>query len=278
MEPNNTAIRTALWRALHVKIDTPPLIFEDELGLRLADPPPGWESRPDMDPEFTKRLRASMVARARFVEDLLAQEVTSGIHQYVIIGAGLDTFAFRNPELASLVEIFEIDQTETLQWKEKRLTEIGLSIPKNLHFVSVDFEVDSWLLKLTRSGFDPHKPGFFSCTGVSLYLSKVAISSLLEQITHLQSGTVIAITLYLPLDLLEEPDRYLHQIAEKGAREAGTPFHSFFTSEEILQLAERMKFRKFETIDHIELRKRYFEARTDGFTVASGEVFLVGLV
>src|SRR5437773_6391757 len=98
--PDNTAVRVALWRALHVEVDSPPHVLEDEVGLKLAAPDDGWRSRPDMSP-FTRPFRASIVARARFIEDLVAEQVAHGVGQYVILGAGLDTFAQRRPELAS---------------------------------------------------------------------------------------------------------------------------------------------------------------------------------
>src|SRR6187397_1051980 len=99
--PDNTAVRVALWRALHAQIDSPPHIIEDEIGLRLIAPEDDWRHRPDMDPNFTKPFRASIVARARFIEDLLLQQAQRGIGQYVILGAGLATFAQRRPEIGS---------------------------------------------------------------------------------------------------------------------------------------------------------------------------------
>src|SRR4051812_2135045 len=107
--PDNTAIRTALWRALHVEIDPPPHVFEDTVGLKLAAPEAGWQGRPDMS-SFTKPFRASIVGRARFVEDLVLEQVARGVGQYVILGAGLDTFAQRRSDLASRLRVFEIDQ------------------------------------------------------------------------------------------------------------------------------------------------------------------------
>ena len=107
--PDNTAVRVALWRALHVEVDSPPHVLEDEVGLKLVAPDVGWRSRPDMSP-FTRPFRASIVARARFIEDLVAEQAASGVGQYVILGAGLDTFAQRRPELASRLLVFEIDR------------------------------------------------------------------------------------------------------------------------------------------------------------------------
>ena len=111
--PDSTAVRTALWRAMHVGVDAKPPVFEDEVGLELIAPGDEWRQRPDMHPQFTKRLRASVVARARFTEDLILDQYQKGMSQYVILGAGLDTFAQRRPEVASKLEIFEIDQPDT---------------------------------------------------------------------------------------------------------------------------------------------------------------------
>ena len=114
---DQTAVRVALWRALHVQIDPPPHVLEDEIGLRLADPDDGWRRRPDMDAQGTRPFRASIVARARFIEDLLAEEVAGGVDQYVLLGAGLDTFAQRRPELASRLRMFEVDRPGPQEWK-----------------------------------------------------------------------------------------------------------------------------------------------------------------
>jgi len=108
--PDSTAVRVALWRAVHVQMDPPPHVLEDEIGLRLAAPEEGWRRRPDMDLHFTSRFRASIVARARFIEDLVVEQVGRSIGQYVILGAGLDTFAQRRPEIASRLLVFEVDQ------------------------------------------------------------------------------------------------------------------------------------------------------------------------
>src|SRR2546430_2907916 len=107
---DSTAIRVALWRAMHVQVDAPPHVFVDEIGLRLAAPDEGWRGRPDMDPHGTRPFRASIVARARFIEDLVVEQAGHGVGQYVILGAGLDTFAQRRPEIASRLLVFEVDQ------------------------------------------------------------------------------------------------------------------------------------------------------------------------
>lgn len=278
IEPDNTAVRTALWRALHVQIDAEPHILEDEIGLKLIAPEDEWRQRPDMDPHFLRRLRASMVARARFIEDLIIEQSKQGIGQYVILGAGLDTFAQRRPEIASKLQIFEIDQPGTQIWKQRRLIELGFGIPEWLHFVSVDFEISSWWEHLLKAGFEVSKPVFISCAGVSLYLTKAAITSTLNQIAALKSDSKLAMAFYLPLELLDEEDKPLQQISGKGARASGTPFISFFTQNEILALASEAGFRNFKTISSKDLAKRYFADRTDNLSPASGEEFLLATI
>jgi methyltransferase (TIGR00027 family) len=278
VEPDNTAVRVALWRAMHVQIDPSPHIIEDEIGFKLIAPDSEWRQRPDMNPDFTKRLRASMVARSRFIEDLVMEQHKHGINQYVILGAGLDTFAQRRPEIAAQLQIFEIDQPDTQVWKQQRLIELGFDIPKWLHFVSVNFETTSWWEQLINAGFDPGKPAVVACTGVSLYLTKEAIFTTLRQITTLASGSKLAMTFYLPLELMEEEDKFLQQIAEKGARAAGTPFISFFSPEEMLALTREAGFKDVEVVSAGDLTKRYFVGRTDNLRPASGEEFLVATI
>ena len=152
------AVRVALWRAMHVDVDAPPHVIEDEIGLKLADPDEGWRRRPDMDPQGTSPFRASIVARARFVEDLVVEQAGQGIGQYVLLGAGLDTFAQRRPEIASGLRVFEIDRPGPQAWKRQRLIDLGLPIPAWLRFVPVDFEAGSWRKALAAAGFDAGSP------------------------------------------------------------------------------------------------------------------------
>ncbi len=274
-EPDSTAVRTALWRAMHVQVDAKPHIVEDDKGLKLIAPSDDWRQRPDMHPLFTKRLRASIVARARFIEDLIIEKSQKGISQYVILGAGLDTFAQRRPDIASNLQIFEIDKPGTQTWKQHRLIETGFGIPQGLHFVSVNFETSSWWKELLKAGFNISKPTVVTCTGVSLYLTKEAIISTLKKIATLAPGSKLAMAFYLPMELIDEEDKPLQLIAEKGAREAGTPFVSFFAPNEILALAGDAGFKETKTISTKDMEQLYFVGRTDHLLPASGEVFLL---
>ena len=272
-EPDSTAARTALWRALHVQVDAKPHILEDEIGLELIAPPDDWQERPDM--KYTKRLRASIVARARFIEDLIIEQSEKGMGQYIILGAGLDTFAQRRPDIASGLQIYEIDQPATQSWKQQRLMELDFGIPEWLHFVPVDFETSSWWEQLLKAGFDINKPAVVACTGVSLYLTKDAITATLIQIATLAPGSKLAMTFYLPMELIDEEDQPMQQMAEKGARDAGTPFISFFSMDEISKLASDAGFKEVRTISTKDMEQFYFTNRADDLLPASGEVFLL---
>ncbi|MDR2146687.1 MAG: class I SAM-dependent methyltransferase [Tannerella sp.] len=276
IEPDNTAVRTALWRALHVQADAKPSIIEDEVGLQLIAPPDGWKERPDM--KFTKRIRASIIARTRFIEDLIMEKSRQGIEQYVILGAGLDTFAQRHPDMASKLQIYEIDRAGTLVWKRRRLVELGFGIPGNLHLTPVDFEHESWFQQLLRAGFDAEKPAVVVCTGVTLYLTKEAIVSTLQQLAEFASGSTFAVTFNLPVELINDEDKPLIEMSIKGARESGTPMISFLSPEEILTLARNAKLKNAGIISTRDMEQRYFAGRTDHLLPAEGEVFLLAAI
>ena len=264
--PESTAVRVALWRALHVQVDAPPHVLEDEIGLRLAAPDEGWQRRPDMDPHAMSLFRASIVARARFIEDLVVEQAENGVGQYVILGAGLDTFAQRRPEIASRLLVFETDQSGPQAWKRQRLIELGYGIPEWLRLVSVDFEAgENWWQRLAAAGFDATKPAVVASTGVSMYLTKDTVANTLRQVAALASGSTLAMTFLLPLELADPEVRPGLQMAEKGARASGTPFLSFFTPAEMLALARKSGFREARHVSAADLSQRYFTGRADGF-------------
>ena len=263
--PDGTAVRVALWRALHVEIDPPPHIFEDQIGVKLAAPEEDWRHRPDMAPERTRLFRASIVARARFIEDLVVQQASRGVGQYVILGAGLDTFAQRRPELASRLAVFEVDRPGPQKWKRQRLVDLGFGIPEWLHFVPVDFEAgDDWRERLASAGFDARKSAVVASTGVSMYLTRDANLETLRQVAALATGTTLAMTFVLPFDLADPALRRGLERAAEGARANGTPFLSFFTPPEILALARDAGFRRTAHVSASDLTERYFADRTDG--------------
>ena len=274
--PDHTAVRVALWRALHVQLDSPPHVLDDEVGLRLIAPEEGWRSRPDMDPQRSRLSRASIVARARFIEDLIEARADQGSSQVVLLGAGLDTFAQRRPELASRLQIYEVEQPGTQVWKRARLQALGFEIPPWLHLVPVDFEANqSWLEQLVGAGFDPQRPSVLTSTGVAMYLSKEALMAMFRQVASLAPGSTFAMSFMLPFEFLPPEERAGLEAAARGAAASGTPFISFFVPDQILALARQAGFKDVAHVSAAQLTERYFAGRSDGLRPSSGEELLV---
>ncbi|MHC3472963.1 class I SAM-dependent methyltransferase [Streptomyces sp. 7R007] len=273
--PDHTAVRVALWRALHLYADPPPHVVEDDLGLRLADPGDGWRERPDMDVAATRRTRASIVARARFVEDLVVERVARGVDQYVVLGAGLDTFAQRRADVAAGgLRVFEVDQPGPQAWKRQRLADLGLEAPAWLRFVPVDFEGD-WWGRLLAAGLDAGKPAVVASAGVTMYLTEEAIAATFRLVATLAAGSTLVTTFLRPIEDVEPEERAQLRVAMKGARAAGTPFLSFRRPEQMLALARETGFRDARHVSAADLEKRYFTDRTDGVRPSRGEELLV---
>ena len=214
---------------------------------------------------FTRPFRASILARARFVEDLVMEQVARGVGQYVILGAGLDTFSQRRPELASKLRVFEVDQPGPQEWKRQRLIDLGLGIPPFLRLVPVDFEAgDAWWERLAESGFDSTRPAVVASTGVSMYLTNDAIMETLRQVAALAPCSTLAMSFMLPIELLDPEIRPGVERAAEGARASGTPFISFFTPTEMLALARDAGFKEVQHVSADLLARRYFAARADG--------------
>jgi len=277
--PDGTAVRVALWRAMHVQVDPPPHVLDDETGLRLAAPDDDWRLRPDMDSLGTSRIRASVVARARFIEDLVAEQAGRGVGQYLILGAGLDTFAQRRPEIASGLRVFEVDQPGPQAWKRQRLIELGFGIPEWLRLVPADFEAGwSWWERLTGAGFDPGQPAVVVSTGVTMYLTREAITETLRRLASLAPGSTLAMTFMLPLELVEPAERRGREMTERSARASGTPFLSFFAPAEMLALAREAGFMQVRHVAATSLTERYFAGRADGLRPSSAEELLVATI
>jgi methyltransferase (TIGR00027 family) len=275
-EPDNTAIRTALWRAMHVEVDAAPPVIADVVGLQLAAPDANWRDRGDMHPMGTRGFRAAIVARARFIEDLVEQQADAGVDQYVILGAGLDTLAQRRPDLGARIQVFEIDQPGTQAWKRRRLVETGLGVADWLHLVPVDFESgESWWDGLAASGFDPARPAVVASTGVSMYLTKDATAATLRQLAGLAPRSTVAMTFLLPMGLVDEADRPGLEMSSRGAAASGTPFVSFYAPDEMVALAREAGFGEVEHVSSTTLADRYFSGRSDGLRPSTGEDLIV---
>jgi methyltransferase (TIGR00027 family) len=231
----------------------------------LLAPDEGWRLRGDMDPQFTRPFRAAIVARARFIEDLVIEQAGRGLSPYVILGAGLDSFVQRRPEITSRLTVFEIDRPGPQAWKRQRLIELGFGSSDRLRYVPVDFEAGgSWRDGLETAGYDVGKPAIVVSTGVSMYLTKDANAATLRQVAAFAPGSTFAMTFLLPLELSDPEVRPGLEIAQKGARASRTPFLSFFTPPEIVVLARKAGFREARHVPATDLTQRYFAGRTDG--------------
>ena len=291
-QPDATAVRVALWRALHVLVDAPPHVVDDLIGLQIADPPADWRQRPDMNPDWTRGFRASIVARARFTEDFVIDAVAGsgagkamasdrgedniGVGQYVLLGAGLDSFVQRHPELAARLRVFEIDRPGPQAWKAQRLQALGAGAPDWLAFVPVDFEAgQTWPAELARAGFDAAAPAILGSMGVSMYLSQEANLAMLREVAAFAPGSTLLMTFQLPRDLIAPADLPARDLAEKGARASGTPFVSFYSPAQALALAREAGFREASHVSGLDLAHRYFPMRPDHLWPSTGEDLLI---
>jgi methyltransferase (TIGR00027 family) len=241
--PVLTARIAAAMRASHLLVDGQPPIFRDDFALGLsdfnADEAVAMTSRHD-DPAIGAVFRVSAVVRARFTEEEVELAVRRGIHQYVILGAGLDSFAWRRSDLSTALEIYEVDHPGTQAYKRERLESQGLAVPANLHFVAVDFTAGADLASaLGEAGFDLCTTTAWSWLGVIVYLTREQIGETLHQLAHLSSsGSVLVADFILDQSLMDDVARAADDIGRPGAASLGEPYVSTFDTTEITALFE----------------------------------------
>jgi methyltransferase (TIGR00027 family) len=246
-------------------------VLDDTLGLRIAGVDgDDWQKRPDMDPERTRSSRSSIVARARATEEMVT---SSGARQYVVLGAGLDTFAQRSK---GPVRVFEVDAPATSAWKRERLDELGLLDPERLRLVPVDFEAgESWLDKVVAAGLDPATPTVVSMLGVTMYLTREAISATLRAAASLAAGSVMVFSYSRPVEMAPPEIRPILEGAAKGAAASGHPWLSLLTPDEAASLARDAGFGDVHTVTSADLHNRYFADRHDGLSPVGGEDLVI---
>lgn len=261
-KPSRTALRVALRRAAHQLYDAQPLVFADPvavpiLGDTYAEELRRTPTRPDRP--FSVALRAFLVARSRYAEDSLAKAVSSGLTQYVLLGAGLDTFAHRNPY--PQLRVFEVDHPATQAWKQELLADGNLPLPANLIYAPVDFEHQMLPEQLRAAGFDPELPAFFAWLGVVPYLTADAFRSTLGFIGSMPSGSGVVMDYGQPRDALPFFEKLAHDSLASRVALAGEPFQLFFTPAEMA--TELTAFHTIEDLGSDEINARYFAGRTD---------------
>jgi methyltransferase (TIGR00027 family) len=270
--PSTTALRVAMRRAAHQIFDDPkvfhdplalPILGEENVSALQSDPK--WSEQTP----FSSRLRASLAARSRYAEDELQIAVLRGIHQYVVLGSGLDTFAYRHPYSEDVLHVFEVDHPATQIWKRTLLEEAGIPIPPTLTFSPVDFETQTLEEGLRRAGFDANKCAFFSWLGVTMYLTSAAITATLAFVSSLPVGSGIVFDYMISPSLLNPTARQaFNRLAERVAM-AGEPFQTFFDPSLLERSLRGMGFGQIEDLGAEEMNARYFQGRRDNLTVGS---------
>jgi methyltransferase (TIGR00027 family) len=270
--PSTTAQRVAMRRAAHQLLDDPK-VFDDPVALRII----GKESASTLqtDPRqfeaapLSPYLRAFVAARSRYAEDELAHSVRRGVSQYVILGAGLDTFAYRNPYPEGMLHVFEVDHPTTQTWKRERLEEIGIALPGDLTFAPVDFETQSLVEGIQCAGYGPDKGTFFSWLGVTEYLTSEAVMGTLRFIASAPVGSGVAFDYMVSPSLLTPGQRTRFQALARRVALAGEPWQAFFEPGMLTRDLRAMGFRYVEDKGPEEINAMYFKNRKDGLRVGS---------
>jgi methyltransferase (TIGR00027 family) len=263
--PSKTALRVAIRRAAHQLLDHP-CVLDDPIAVLLLGAGFAIDRQRESHP-VARAFRAFMAARSRYVEDRLSEAVTGGCKQYVVLGAGLDTFAWRNPFEA--LRVFEVDFPATQEWKRALLADAQLARPAGLTFVPLDFEHRTLDAGLDEAGFDSGSAAFFGWLGVVPYLTIEAFRATLGAIAALPAGTAAGFDYALSREGLSAPRRAVFDALAGRVAAAGEPFKLFFTPEELETELRRAGFKRVEQIDSDGLNELYFRDRADGLKLPS---------
>jgi methyltransferase (TIGR00027 family) len=264
---SDTAAFTAMLRAVHQLIDDEPRILDDPIAVRLVDDTTreyiAARSAALLSPALMIP-RAAVLLRSRYAEDLLAQALEQDVGQFVILGAGLDTIAFRQPAFARGLEIYEVDHPATQVWKRERLAASGVVVPDNLHWVPIDFEQQTLAAGLRDAGFDALRPAFFSWLGMTQYLTLPAIDTTLKVVAALPSPSTIILSFMLPdIDLPSEEAATARAVADDAAR-TGEPWLTRVSPQDLAGRLSQLGFRQVVHLTPQEANARYFAHRRDG--------------
>jgi methyltransferase (TIGR00027 family) len=261
---SRTALRVAIRRAAHQVIDRP-RILEDPIAVRLLGPGFARDMERAMHP-VARDFRLFMAARSRYAEDRLGDAAAQGVAQYVVLGAGLDTFAYRNPFKS--LRVYEVDFPATQQWKRELLAEAGIALPASLTFVPLDFEHKTLAEGLAEAGFDSSAPAFFGWLGVVPYLTLDAFRSTLASIGKLPAGTAVSFDYAFSPETLSLKRRMVFDTLAKRVAAAGEPFRLFFAPDELENELHSAGFQRIEQVDSDRLNDLYFKDRGDGLKLS----------
>jgi methyltransferase (TIGR00027 family) len=266
--PSKTAFRVALRRAAHQILDHPK-VFADPFALAIVGATAeDLRSSPKSHGRLARAMRAFMAVRSRYAEDGLARAVAGGIRQYVVLGAGLDTFAYRNP--FPDLRVSEVDHPATQGWKRRRLEEGNIAIPASMTFAPVNFESQTLIDGLARAGFDSSQPAFFSWLGVVPYLTRSAAMETFRFVGSLPKGSGVVFDYALPPEALNLVQRLALKALSDRVAAAGEPFQTFFEPAALMTELRPMGFSAFEDLETETINARYFSGRSDGLRVRGG--------
>jgi methyltransferase (TIGR00027 family) len=260
--PSRTAQATANLRAAHQLVDQP-RIFDDPLALRIIGAQAEAAVRANAGRGALASFRPFVAVRSRYAEDELARAVQRGVRQYVVLGAGLDTFAYRNPYPVARLRVFEVDHPATQAWKRACLQNAGIPVPASLTFAAIDFETQTLAGGLGQAGFKADEPAFFSMLGVVIYLTRDAAMGTLKFIASMPSGTEIVFDYGVSPSALSETDRNRHDDVARQVAARGEPWLTYFEPATLAGDLRGIGFTQVEDLGPGEIHDRYFKGRLD---------------
>jgi methyltransferase (TIGR00027 family) len=268
--PKPSALLVALQRAAHQLMDRP-LVLDDPLALKILTHDESQALRAEPDRYRTRMaqgLRTSVVVRSRLAEDEWQAAFARGVRQYVVLGAGLDTSAYRHADVR--VRQFEVDLPQTQAWKRARLHDVGIDVPDTLHYVAVDFETVSLAEGLAHSGFDARQPAYFSWLGVTMYLDESAVIDTLRFIAGCARGSAVLFEYLVHLAQLAPASRVALEQMSTELAQRGEPWKSFFEPAALTRAVAGLGFSESRTWTPDELNARYLADRRDGLRIGAG--------
>ena len=268
---SKTAVLVATIRAGYLRFYDSP-IFEDTYALQML--PPFWRAAASFKPlnwlvgdvvlGVYRPIHPAVILRARYTEDQLMEAAKAGVDQYVILGAGLDTFALRRKDLADRMRVFEVDHPATQEMKRQKVMKANGSVPSNLTFVPVDFENERLDEELVKAGFDPQSPAFFSWLGVTYYLTQEAIRDTLDRIAEISAaGSRIVFDFKIARQMISEEWSTLAEKMEGFVARRGEPMLTDFTPQSLSDMMVRHGYKEVEMMPPEEQRRRYVGDRTE---------------
>lgn len=266
--PSATAQGAAIHRAAHQLLDVPK-ILDDPLALRIIGANAESALRSNLAWfQKSRFLRAFIVLRSRYAEDELARAIQSGVRQYVILGAGLDTFAYRNPYPGSRLRVFEVDHPATQSWKRARLLEAEIAIPDSLTFAPVDFEQQALADGLSRAGFRADEAAFFSLLGVVVYLTKTAVMETFKFAASRPAGSEIVFDYSILPTALSKSQRLAREALASQVAAIGEPWITYFDPSSLASELRDMGFKHVDDFGPEEANNRYFKNRADSLRIS----------